>query len=96
MGYEPDLKHDAVTVVDQKGRRYLDAGNPALGAISRTRAREEELGQKILEQLDWIKGVSVTVQLPLAPRPRRVPRAASRRRSPRPPPRATGLAPPSR
>ena len=76
-GYESDLKHDAVTVVDQKGHHYLDAGNPALGAISRTRAREEELGQKILEQLHWIKGVSVTVQLPLSPRSRRVPRAAS-------------------
>lgn len=68
-GYEPDLKHDAVTVVDQKGHHYLDAGDPAVGVISRTRAREEELSQKILEQLDWIKGVSVTVQLPLHPGP---------------------------
>ncbi len=68
-GYEPDLKHDAVTVVDQKGRHYLDAGNPALVATSRTRAREEELGQNILEKLDWIKGVSVAVQLPLDPAP---------------------------
>jgi flagellar biosynthesis/type III secretory pathway M-ring protein FliF/YscJ len=65
-GYEPDLKHDAVTVVDQKGHHYLDAGNPALGVISLTRAREEELSQEILDELDWIKGVSVTVQLPLA------------------------------
>jgi flagellar biosynthesis/type III secretory pathway M-ring protein FliF/YscJ len=31
VGYESDLKHDAVTVVDQKGHHYLDAGDPRWG-----------------------------------------------------------------
>lgn len=66
---EPDVKTDAVTVCDKKGRFYLHAGNPAVGAMSRTRAREEELRQRILERLDWIKGVGVTVQLVHAPAP---------------------------
>jgi hypothetical protein len=63
-GYEPGLSVDAVTVVDRRGHKYLDAGNPALSVLSHNRAREEELSQEILEQLDWIKGVRVSVQLP--------------------------------
>ena len=82
-------------MVDQKGHHYLDAGNPALGAISRTRAREEELSQKILEQLDWIKGVSVTVQLPVHPAPVEPPRRLQPR-PPRPPLRARNSPPPDR
>ena len=66
---EPELKHDAVTVCDEHGRRYLVAGDPKLVEISKTRAREEDLSQKILEQLDWVKGVGVTVQLIPAPAP---------------------------
>ncbi|MGO9815170.1 MAG: hypothetical protein ACLP53_30930, partial [Isosphaeraceae bacterium] len=62
-GYEPGLTPDAVTVVDRRGHKYLDAGNPALSALSHNRAREEELSQDILEQLDWISGVRVSVQL---------------------------------
>ena len=62
-GYEPGLTADAVTVVDRRGHKYLDAGNPALSALSHNRAREEELSQEILEQLDWIGGVRVSVQL---------------------------------
>ena len=62
-GYEPGLSADAVTVVDRRGHKYLDAGNPALSALSHNRAREEELSQEILEQLDWIGGVRVSVQL---------------------------------
>ncbi len=60
---EPGLTADAVTVVDRRGHKYLDAGNPALSAQSHNRAREEELSQDILEQLDWISGVRVSVQL---------------------------------
>jgi flagellar M-ring protein FliF len=63
-GYEPGLTADAVTVVDRRGHKYLDAGNPALSALSHNRAREEELSQEILEKLDWIDGVRVSVQLP--------------------------------
>ncbi len=62
-GTEPGLTADAVTVVDRRGHKYLDAGNPALSALSHNRAREEELSQNILEQLDWISGVRVSVQL---------------------------------
>src|SRR5208283_578015 len=37
---------------------------PALSALSHNRAREEELSEEILEKLDWIEGVRVSVQLP--------------------------------
>jgi type III secretory pathway lipoprotein EscJ len=67
VGKEPELKSDAVTVFDQKGRHYLVAGDPKYCTISATRAREEELGQRLLEEIDWIDGVRVTVQLVPAP-----------------------------
>ena len=35
-GSEPGLAADAVTVVDRRGHKYLDAGNPALSALSTT------------------------------------------------------------
>ncbi len=60
---EPDVKHDAVSVFDQTGRRYLDAQDPGLNALSKNRARQEELRQEILERLEWLKGVQVSVQL---------------------------------
>jgi flagellar M-ring protein FliF len=63
-GAVPGLSAEAITVMDRRGHKYLDAGNPALSALSHSRAREEELSQEILEQLDWIKGVRVSVQLP--------------------------------
>jgi flagellar M-ring protein FliF len=72
---EPALKRDAVTIIDKTGRHYLDAGDPATGEISRTRAREEELAGQILDQLDWIKGVRVVVQLVAAPSATAVPAA---------------------
>ncbi len=68
-GNEPGLTIDAVTVVDRRGHKYLDAGNPALSAMSHNRAREEEISQEILEQLDWISGVRVSVQLSEAENP---------------------------
>jgi len=64
-GYEPDLNLHAITVMDRRGHRYLDPSNPSLGDISRNRAREEELSEKILEKLDWIKGVRILVQVSL-------------------------------
>jgi flagellar M-ring protein FliF len=63
-GSLPGLSAEAITVVDRRGHKYLDAGNPALSALSHSRAREEELSQEILLQLDWIRGVRVSVQLP--------------------------------
>jgi hypothetical protein len=71
-GYEPELDLHAITVMDRRGHRYLDPSNPSLGEISRNRAREEELSEKILEKLDWIKGVRVLVQVTT---PQRVERA---------------------
>lgn len=62
-GYEPGLTAESVTVVDRRGYKYLDAGNPALNVLTHNRAREEELSQEILVQLDWIKGVRVSVQM---------------------------------
>ena len=63
VGCEYDLKQDAVTVFDQKGRHYLVAGDPKYSTLSATRAHEEELSQRILEEIDWIDGVRVTLQL---------------------------------
>ncbi len=60
---ESGLTPQAITVMDRSGRRYLDAGNPELNALSTTRAREEDLSRRILEKLDWITGVGVDVQL---------------------------------
>jgi hypothetical protein len=62
-GIVPDLAPAAITVMDTRGNRYYDSGNPALGDNSRHRAREEEITQEILEKLDWIKGVRVQVQV---------------------------------
>ena len=53
----------SITVMDRRGIRYVDPGNPALGDHSRNRAREEEITEQILEKLDWIKGVRVQVQV---------------------------------
>jgi len=62
-GYEPDLTPGSIRVIDKRGNKYLDPGDPALGDSSRNRAREEELGEEIVEKLDWIKGVRVQVQV---------------------------------
>jgi hypothetical protein len=62
-GYVPDLNLHAIRVMDRRAHRYLDPSDPSLGDIWRNRAREEELSEKILEKLDWIKGVRVLVQV---------------------------------
>ncbi len=62
-GCERDLTMGSITIMDRRGHRYLDPGNPTLNDLSRNRAREEELGQEILRQLDWIKGVRVQVRV---------------------------------
>ena len=58
-----DLAPGSITVMDRRGNRYLDPGNPALGDNSRNRAREEEISEEIVDKLDWIKGVRVQVQV---------------------------------
>jgi flagellar M-ring protein FliF len=55
----PDLSLEAITMMDRKGRSYLDPHNPAAGR----QTREEELRQKIVERLPWLKGVLVWVEL---------------------------------
>jgi flagellar M-ring protein FliF len=62
-GNVPGLVPESITVMDHRGVRYVDPGNPALGDHSRNRAREEEITEQILEKLDWIKGVRVQVQV---------------------------------
>ncbi len=78
VGYEPDIKSDAVTVFDQSLRVYIDARDPKVGEETRRHAREEELVAKILKEIDYIKGVRATVQL--------VPAAASPPAPTAPPP----------
>jgi hypothetical protein len=68
-GYEPGLSAESITVVDRRGYKYLETGNPALSVLSHNRAREEELSQEILQQLEWIKGVRVSVHLTESPGP---------------------------
>lgn len=59
----PEIKHDAVTLYDRKGRFYLNAKEPNVGQVNRIRAREEELGERIVEELSHIEGLQVTVQI---------------------------------
>jgi hypothetical protein len=66
-GYEPGLAPGSITVMDHRGNRYLDPGNPAIWDISRSRAREEEISAEIRERLDWIKGVRIQVRV-ISPR----------------------------
>lgn len=85
-GNEAGLTSEAITVMDRGGRKYLDAGNPALSALSTNRAREEDVSRQILEKLDWIAGVRVSVQLTThAPTPAE-PRPIARTESPAPTP----------
>jgi type III secretory pathway lipoprotein EscJ len=65
----PDLKPDAITVVDHLARRYLVAGDPSLKDQIHTHAREEDWQDKILEELRHIPGVGVSVQLETVPPP---------------------------
>ena len=62
-GRESDLTPGSITVMDRRGTRYFDSGNPAIGDASRDRAREEDLVKEILDKLDWVKGVRVQVKV---------------------------------
>jgi flagellar M-ring protein FliF len=70
-GYDPELTPASITVIDKRGARYYDLGNPGIGDKSRNEAREQELSEEILEKLDWIKGVRVQVKVntPRTPEP---------------------------
>jgi flagellar M-ring protein FliF len=65
-GWVPGLTSKSITVMDRRGHRYLDSRNPSLGEVSHHRAQEEELAEKILEKLNWIRGVQVLVHLSTA------------------------------
>ncbi len=58
-----------MSVFDLEGNRYLDPNKPSLDQISRIQAREEDLKQEILQQLDWINDVRVSVQMVAPPSP---------------------------
>jgi hypothetical protein len=60
---DPELSADAITVMDLSGRLLLDPTNPELGKLNRVRAREQELRDRVAEQLAWIPGVRITVDL---------------------------------
>jgi len=66
---EPEVK--AVSVYDRKGRVYANAHDPALGDRYRTRSYRDQLRQEIQQDLDWLRGAQVSVQVtpppPVAP-----------------------------
>ncbi|WP_165231984.1 hypothetical protein [Aquisphaera insulae] len=76
-GFDRSIAPESITVVDRRGHKYLDAANPSLGVLSKNLAEEERLKSEILDELDWIKGVGISVQLPEAaeaePRPQERP-----------------------
>src|SRR5262249_35037393 len=59
----PELSADAITVMDRKGRPYLDPSNPMLGKQTHDRVRETELRDQVADRLKWIKGVQIWVEL---------------------------------
>lgn len=63
LAFEPDLSAESLRVVDASGHAYLLPGKPELIEQSTLRAREEELEGLILENLAWIQGVRVEVQI---------------------------------
>ncbi len=79
-GEVPDLKPEAITVVDQTGHAYLASGNPALKEQAYAHAREEDWREQIAQDLSHIHGLGVTVLLEAvalpAPPPEPVPAPA--------------------
>ena len=75
-GLVPELKPEAITVIDQKGRTYLAAGNRELKDQISSRAREDGWRDAITEGLRHIPGVEVRVQLEVPPAPAPTPVAA--------------------
>jgi hypothetical protein len=59
----PELGADTITVMDRKGRPYLDPSNPRLGKQTRDRVREREVRDEVADRLNWIKGVRIWVEL---------------------------------
>jgi len=88
------LKPKGVTVFDRRGVFYLDAGSPAHHVHSQARA--DELRSKLLDELDWIKGIKVSVHVdPPASRPARPPARSAPLPAPARPPLVIPNAPAS-
>ena len=51
------------TVLDSKGRTYVDARNPSLGDRNRTRNYRDDLRQELTNSLGWLPGATVLVQV---------------------------------
>ncbi len=64
LANEPELAENAITVMDRKGRPYLDPANPGLGKETLDRVQMEELRDRILDRLNGIRGVQVFVDPP--------------------------------
>ncbi len=58
IGYAPELSPGSITVMDRRGKKYLEPGNPALGDNSRNRVREEEISEEILGEARLDQGSS--------------------------------------
>jgi hypothetical protein len=64
----PDLKPEGLWILDSKLRVYHSPTSMSLRPDSMARSREEELTGRILEQLDYIKGVHVAVSIGVSAR----------------------------
>ena len=62
-GHWVELKLNAITIIDQTGRIYHDPTDMARSALARTASRQDEIRRQLLDQLDWIKGVRVSVRM---------------------------------
>jgi hypothetical protein len=66
----PDLRPDSVTISDQSGKFYLEAGDPSVASATESGARGEELRDALVENLSpSIRGIDVVVTVEPAPAP---------------------------
>lgn len=63
FSFEPNLKPEGLSIIDRKARVYHSPTDSVVSHNSRARAREDELGGKIRDQLDWVKGIRVSVSI---------------------------------
>ncbi len=63
LGWVSGLTLEGLTLFDSHGNYYLQADNPALGERSLVHVRQEELEEKILEELYFLEDVHVSVRI---------------------------------
>jgi hypothetical protein len=73
----PDLKPEGLWILDSKSRVYHSPAHTGLDPHSIARTREEELTERIFEQLDYIKDIRVSVSIGVPVSPSRPPAPAS-------------------